>query len=153
MNYVKKVAHMLGVLPEEHFRLGDDTEYLFTKEDGLCFVDEKDGKVKKANPYYLDCLIRGVMKIDQPPFSPVKGQEYWKVLFTCDPDLSGHYVVNVAVANWNDNSSNFADKKTGNCFRSFEEAEEHMPALFNAMVPHLSIRLLEDYRRRKEKQS
>ena len=115
MNYYKQIAEMLGLELEQEFVITDldgkrkDTiTYKFT-EDGL-FTNNLSVKVTLT----LDLLLTGKYKAVPKPWKPKKGDEYWR----CS---SKNGFVSSTI--WLDDVIDICGWKSGNCFKTKEEAE------------------------------
>ena len=119
MNYYKQIAEMLGVKLEEEFKLKPsclekpwNSLYRFST-DGL---ENKysDCAWVKCEKGAIDQILIGQTEVIKIPWKPKYGDAYWK------------WATNVELAqfkHWNDNSTDFACWKLGNCFKTSEEAE------------------------------
>lgn len=119
MNYWKQFAEMLGLELGEKFEL--------TYDDGTINEDtykiEEDGfyyKNKQSEDWFaepsttINKLISGYCKAVPKPWKPKYGEKYWSYSFKSNKarySLFGAYVEDYAI--W----------KSGNCFRTKEEAE------------------------------
>ena len=117
MNYYKQIAEMLGLELGQEFRIIGSHEK--TIDDALFEITE-DGLFSKANnlsgkvTLMLDLLLSGKYKVVPKPWKPKKGDEYWR----CS-SVRGF----VSSAIWLDDVIDLCGWKSGNCFRTKEEAE------------------------------
>lgn len=117
MNYYKQIAEMLGLELGQEFRIIGSHEK--TIDDALFEITE-DGLFSKANnlsgkvTLMLDLLLSGDYKAVPKPWKPKKGDEYWR----CS-SIRGF----VSSAIWLDDVIDLCGWKSGNCFRTKEEAE------------------------------
>ena len=128
MNYYKQIAEMLGIELEQEFVITDldgkrkDTiTYKFT-EDGL-FSKANDSSVKVT--LILDLLLRGECKAVPKPWKPKKGDEYWSYSLKTNRthcNIFGEYIEDYAM--W----------KSGNCFRTEEEAKTKGKEIMEKLV-------------------
>ena len=120
MNYYKQFAEMLGL------ELGED--FVITDSDGER-RDEATYKIAENGLYYrtptsifwftesantIERLLNGDYKVVSKPWKPKKGDEYWR----CS-SIRGF----VSSAIWLDDVIDLCGWKSGNCFRTEEEAE------------------------------
>lgn len=116
MNYYKKITEMLGVELNEEFSLknNDDeilsSNYKITASDGLLF---KWGNNWGRSNRIIE-IISGRLTIVKLPWKPKKDEMYW---------FYGISLEQALWATWRLNSSDFCMWKTGNCFRTEEEAK------------------------------
>lgn len=125
MNYYKQIAEMLGLELEQEFVITDldgkrkDTiTYKFT-EDGL-FTNNISVKVTLT----LDLLLSGKCKAVPKPWKPKKGDEYWRCSSKCS----------VSSTIWLDDVIDICGWKSGNCFRTKEEAETKGKEIMEKLV-------------------
>ena len=120
MNYWKQFAEMLGLELEQEFVLTDDdgkkinyASYKIT-ENGLCFKRTTNGAWNSEAPIFLKNILSGDYKAVPKPWKPKFGEEYWSYSLRSNQarcSLFGDYVEDYAI--W----------KSGNCFRTEEEAK------------------------------
>lgn len=119
MNYYKQVAEMLGVGLEEEFKLKPSclekpwnslyrfsTDGLENKYSDLSWVKCEKGAI--------DNILIGQTEVIKIPWKPKKDEMYW---------FYGSSLEKALWATWRLNSGDFCRWKTGNCFRTEEEAE------------------------------
>lgn len=120
MNYWKQFAAMLGLELGEEFVL---TDSYGEKKDGGTYKITENGVYYKypissewfAEPLKtIERLLNGDVKAVQKPWKPKKGDEYWR----CS-SIRGY----VSSAIWLDDVIDLCGWKSGNCFRTKEEAE------------------------------
>ena len=116
---------MLGLELEQEFVITDldgkrkDTiTYKFT-EDGL-FTNNISVKVTLT----LDLLLSGKCKAVPKPWKPKKGDEYWRCSSKCS----------VSSTIWLDDVIDICGWKSGNCFRTKEEAETKGKEIMEKLV-------------------
>jgi hypothetical protein len=120
MNYWKQFAEMLGVELGEEFvitdsdgkRKGEDM-YKIT-EDGILYQREKNGLWLSEPLITLYSLLNGSYKAVPKPWKPKFGEQYWSYSARINKaicDMFGDFVEDYAI--W----------KSGNCFKTKEEAE------------------------------
>lgn len=119
MNYYKKIAEMLGVELEEEFKLKPsclekpwNSLYRFST-DGL---ENKysDCSWVKCEKGAIDNILIGQTEVIKIPWKPKKDEMYW---------FYGSSLEQALWATWRLNSGDFCRWKTGNCFRTEEEAK------------------------------
>lgn len=115
MNYMEKVAHMLGVEVGEYFDIkpsdGQDDHGLH--ERGPFCIDENGlyAKDNRACDDVLRMILADWYKIIKLPFKPKYAEEYWYYWDTPVYDI------------WLNRQSDLYNWKLGNCFRTKEETE------------------------------
>ena len=124
MNYWKQFAEMLGLELEQEFVLTDadgnikgnikgELTYKFT-EDGLLYKSPTLVNWSKSSSGTILRLLNGDYKAVPKPWKPKKGDEYWR----CS---SIHGFVSSAI--WLDDVIDLCGWKSGNCFKTREEAQ------------------------------
>ena len=117
MNYYKQIAEMLGLELEQEFVI---TDLDGKRKDTITYKFTEDGLFNKVNnlsakvTLILDLLLTGKCKAVPKPWKPKKGDEYWR----CS-SIRGF----VSSAIWLDDVIDLCGWKSGNCFRTEEEAE------------------------------
>lgn len=128
MNYYKQIAEMLGLELGQEFRIIGSHEK--TIDDALFEITE-DGLFSKANnlsgkvTLMLDLLLSGKYKAVPKPWKPENGEQYWYYSFKSNKALCtffGNYVEDYAM--W----------KSGNCFRTKEEAKTKGKEIMEKLV-------------------
>ena len=131
MNYYKQFAEMLGLELEQEFNLTDadgtkvDNDLYKIREDGLFHKKRKDGVWLAEPSTTLSSLLQGLCKVVPKPWKPKKGDEYWSYSFRSNKarcSLFEDYVEDYAM--W----------KSGNCFRTKEEAETKGKEFIEALL-------------------
>ena len=120
MNYYKQFAAMLGLELEQEFRLVKpdgtkvDNDLYKIREDGLFYKKRKDGVWLSEPSTTLSSLLQGYCKAVPKPWKPKYGEQYWsystKINGTCC-NTFWEFIKDYAM--W----------KSGNCFRTEEEAK------------------------------
>ena len=128
MNYYKQIAEMLGLELGQEFRIIGSHEK--TIDDALFEITE-DGLFSKANnlsgkvTLMLDLLLSGKCKAVPKPWKPKYGEQYWsyslKINRTCC-NMFGEFIEDYAM--W----------KSGNCFRTEEEAKTKGKEIMEKLV-------------------
>lgn len=117
MNYWKQFAEMLGLELEQEFVI---TDLDGKRKDTITYKFTEDGLFSKANDLsgketlMLDLLLTGKYKAVPKPWKPKKGDEYWRCKSKCGF---------VSSTIWLDDVIDICNWKSGNCFRTKEEAE------------------------------
>lgn len=130
MNYYKQFAEMLGL------ELGEEFNLICTEEE----TDENTYKITEDGMYYqgiqhdswwgepyktLDSLLMGEVKAVPKSWKPKKGETYWsyslKINRTCC-NMFGEFIEDYAM--W----------KSGNCFRTEEEAKTKGKEIMEKLV-------------------
>ena len=117
MNYMEKVAEMLGVEIGEEFKVkGSDGELsakFYIIDDGL-YEQCKDG-MPLLNSALLRDLLTGTYEIVKLPWKPKGGDSYWY--------YGEFYILEKSV--WDGALFDLALYKLGKLYRTREEAEAH----------------------------
>ena len=134
MNYIQRVAEMLGVEIGEVFkihRIDDgrlyDTKFRFTEKDFQFYSEDAGWQTSFA---YAQ-IIRNNAKIIRLPYNPKDGDEYWTVVwrrYRCNADLDV-----VKCIYWNDIGDHFR-VALGLVYRTREEAEADKYKAFERVV-------------------
>ena len=120
MNYYKQFAEMLGLELGQEYNLTDAdgkkinyASYKIT-ENGLCFKATTNGAWHSESSIFLKNILNGEYKAVPKPWKPKYGEQYWsystKINGTCCNTF------------W-EFTEDYARWKSGNCFRTEEEAE------------------------------
>ena len=132
-NYMPEVAKMLGVEVEQTFKIkswfaegADDSVYKFTERD-FCFYDDETG-VWESSLRYAD-IINGNAFIIEIPFEPKDGEKYWTVYWKGIVDMPC-----AVYETWRGDSCDFANKVSGNCFRTEAEADAHKYEIYEKLT-------------------
>ena len=128
MNYYKQIAEMLGLELEQEFVI---TDLDGKRKDTITYKFTEDGLFSKANDLsvkvtlILDLLLMGECKAVPKPWKPKYGEQYWSYSFRSNQarcSLFGDYVEDYAI--W----------KSGNCFRTEEEAKTKGKEIMEKLV-------------------
>lgn len=131
MNYWKQFAEMLGLELEQEFRLVKhggtkvDNDLYIIRENGLFYKERKED-VWHAEPSTTLCsLLQGLCKVVTKPWKPKYGEQYWyysvKTNKACC-SMFGEFIEDYAM--W----------KSGNCFRTEEEAKTKGKEIMEKLV-------------------
>ena len=115
LNYMEKVAEMLGVKLGEKFKV-----------NGKVFWLDKDGMRNDKGGRYagiLNSLLTGEYTIEKLPWKPQRGDVYWIVSMN-GKDLYGR---------WEEHITDYAMYYAGNCFETKEEAKAHAPEVIEKL--------------------
>ena len=119
MNYYKQFAEMLGLELEQEFVLTDDDG---NRKDKYTYKITEDGLLYKSPTFNwaisslgnIGKLLDGDVKAVPKPWKPKYGEQYW----------SYSLKINRTCCNmFGDFSEDYAMWKSGNCFRTEEEAK------------------------------
>lgn len=120
MNYYKQFAEMLGLELEQEFILTDADgnrknkyTYKFT-EDGVLYKSPTFINWSINSLGTIGSLLNVDVKAVPKPWKPKKGDEYWRCSSKCGF---------VSSTIWLDDVIDICGWKSGNCFRTKEEAE------------------------------
>ena len=120
MNYYKQFAEMLGLELEQEFVLTDDDG---NRKDVYTYKITDDGVLYKSPTFVnwsvnslgtVGKLLNGDVKAVPKQWKPKNGEPYW---------WYSVYNKKALVGNWDIFTSAFCYWKSGNCFRTKEEAE------------------------------
>ena len=128
MNYYKQIAEMLGLELEQEFVI---TDLDGKRKDTITYKFTEDGLFSKANnlsvkvTLILDLLLTGKYKAVPKPWKPKYGEQYWsystKINETCCNTFWEHI-------------KDYAMWKSGNCFRTEEEARTKGKEIMEKLV-------------------
>ena len=131
MNYYKQFAEMLGLELEQEFILTyadgnreNKYTYKFT-EDGLVYKSPTFTNRSISSLGTIGSLLNGDVKAVPKPWKPKYGEQYWSYSFRSNQarcSLFGDYVEDYAI--W----------KSGNCFRTVEEAKTKGKEIMEKLV-------------------
>lgn len=129
MNYYKKIAEMLGVELGEEFRLKDNKiknifrpRYKITQEEGLMYSVNRNEFDRSVS---LMSIINGSFSVVKLPWKPKFGEQYWSYSVRTNQaccSMFGEFVEDYAI--W----------KSGNCFRTEEEAKTKGKEIMEKLV-------------------
>lgn len=119
MNYMEKVAEMLGVEIGEEFKVrcqdGELSARFYIIDDGL--YEQCKDEIPLVNSALLRDLLIGRCEIVKLTWKPKDGDHYWYVEYDEGCDLCR--------TTWSDSSYDLALHKLGKLYRTREEAEAH----------------------------
>ncbi len=127
MNYMEKVAKMLGVEIGEEFKIEFDDgvlsidSYVFLDRGIACF----DGHLVDTSCIWN--LIKGEYKIIKLPFKPKKGDRYYTYYTSGEEWL-------IWDSTWNNDVSDYARLKSGIVFRTSKEALNALPQKYKELT-------------------
>ena len=130
MKYYKKFAEMLGLELEQEFVLTDDDG---NRKDKYTYKITEDGLLYKSPTFNwaisslgnIGKLLDGDVKAVPKPWKPKKGDEYWR----CS-SIRGFVSSDI----WLDDVIDLCGWKSGNCFRTEEEAETKGKEIMEKLV-------------------
>lgn len=130
MNYWKQFAEMLGLELGEKFELiyddGTINEATYKIEEDGFYYKNKQSEDWFAEPSTtVNKLISGYCKAVPKPWKPENGDEYWR----CSSKRGF-----VSSAIWLDDVIDLCGWKSGNCFRTKEEAETKGKEIMEKLV-------------------
>lgn len=117
MNYYKQIAEMLGLELEQEFVI---TDLDGKRKDTITYKLTEDGLFSKSNglsvkvTLILDLLLTGKYKAVPKPWKPKYGEQYWSYSFRSNQTRCSFF---------RDYVEDYAIWKSGNCFRTEEEAK------------------------------
>ena len=131
MNYWKQFAEMLGLELGQEFVLTDDDgnrenkyTYKFT-EDGVVFKSPNFTNWSISSLGTIGSILNGDCKAVPKAWKPKKGDEYWRCRSKCG---------SVSSSIWLDDVIDICGWKSGNCFRTEEEAETKGKEIMEKLV-------------------
>lgn len=131
MNYYKQFAEMLGLELGKEFVLTDSYGF---RNDGYTYKITENGLYYKSQTYSewftepsdtIEWLLNGDAKAVPKPWKPKKGDEYWSYSLKTNRthcNIFGEYIEDYAM--W----------KSGNCFRTEEEAKTKGKEIMEKLV-------------------
>lgn len=119
MNYWEQFAEMLGLERGEEFILTDSDgkmdEFTYRiSDDGIYYKTTETNIWSIGQSSILRYLLNGTYKAVPKPWKPKKDEMYW---------FYGSSLEQALWATWRLNSGDLCRWKTGNCFRTEEEAK------------------------------
>lgn len=124
MNLIPMIRETLGLEIEEEFQLVKsdgttyDLKYRFASNDMLQWFDTYTGCWNVSSPTMLEKIIYGLATIKKLPFKPKEGKLYYFI------DLDNGDAMGVCY--YSNMSHHKLRVKSGNCYRTEEEAEKHV---------------------------
>ena len=128
MNYYKQFAAMLGLELEQEFVI---TDLDGKRKDTITYKFTEDGLFSKANDLsvkvtlILDLLLTGKCKAVPKPWKPKYGEQYWSY----SPKING-----TCCNTFWEFTKDYAMWKSGNCFRTEEEAKTKGKEIMEKLV-------------------
>ena len=133
MNYYKQFAEMLGLELEQEFVLTDDDG---NRKDQFTYKITEDGFLSKPQAsvnwsvmsvctFTIVNLLSGNIKAVPKSWKPKKGDEYWRCSSKCGK---------VSSTIWLDDVIDICGWKSGNCFRTEEEANTKGKEIMEKLV-------------------
>lgn len=120
MNYMSKIAEMLGVEMGERFKLQVAGLKQELKKD-YCFCEKSFCMVSESGYHpddeILHRVLNGTLEIVRDPWKPKDGDHYWYVEY--DEGCA------LCRTTWSDSSYDLALYKLGKLYRTKAEAEKH----------------------------
>ena len=125
MNLIPKICELLGVEIGEEFEIENDACLHRFTENGL---EYKVCDVWSACAR-LNLILNGTEKIIKLPFEPKDGETYWTVYWKGIVDMPC-----AVYETWRGDSCDFANKVSGNCFRTQAEAEREKYNIYEKLT-------------------
>ena len=122
MNLIPVIREALGLKENEEFSVRCGTAYVlgryrFTK-DRLEHFNVRDNCWEGTSSDLFAKLVHGIYRVDKPPFKPNEYDAYYFVnLYFCTVEVS---------ASGKDFTADVIRVNSGNCYRTKEEAENHV---------------------------
>jgi hypothetical protein len=131
MNLIPMIAKELGVEIGEEFRIKDesgvDEDFHRFTDCGLVYYDQAMCEWHES-AMIID-LIDGRAEVVKKPFEPKDGEKYWTVYW----QGIGEMLCSV-YETYRGDSCDFANKVSGNCFRTEAEAEKHKFEIYEKLT-------------------
>ncbi len=125
MNLIPTICELLGVEIGEEF-VANERIVKFT-DKALIFHSCNDRWCNAECTLYG--LIVGIYKVKKLPFEPKDGEKYWTVYWKEIGDMPcAIYEI------WRGDSCDFANKVSGQCFRTEAEAEKHKYEIYEKLT-------------------
>ena len=118
-NYMQEIAKMLGVEFEEKFYIRDENNIRTSGNRDSIYHFDEDGFFDENNEqrlYMLYCLLTGDCTIEKMPWKPKNNDIYWYI------NIDGDLYRTMFLC---DNEYDLMFYKSGNCFKSKEDAERN----------------------------
>ena len=131
MNYYKQFAEMLGLELEQEFVLTDvygkikDWYTYKITENGIFYKSKISEDWIKDKPSVVEELLNGCIKVLPKPWKPKYGEQYWSYSIKNNHAFSNLFC---------DYSDDYVWWKSGNCFRTEEEAETKGKEIMEKLV-------------------
>lgn len=132
MNYMKEVAHILGVDLHERFKIDAidapqfcDTEFLFDDDEGLC-MRKREGIYlwhRVTDNTILTNLLTGTYNIIEEPYVPNRHDVYWYV--NTDGEVRTYKFLR--------DITDIGCLALGNCFATKQQAIKHRDEVLQKM--------------------
>lgn len=127
MNLIPKICELLGVeIGEEFGIISFEGVYKFV-DYGL--LKKRDNECGWETTGDLRGLITGEYEVKKLPFEPKNGERYWTVYWKEIGDMPC-----AVYETWRGDSCDFANKVSGNCFRTQAEAEKHKYEIYEKLT-------------------
>lgn len=124
MNLIPMIRETLGLEIEEEFQLVKsdgttyDLKYRCASNDMLQWFDTYTGCWNVSSPTMLEKIIYGQVAIKKLPFKPKQNEKYYYVHL---------FYGKFGISEYDDNfTQDVVRVKSGNCYRTEEEAEKHV---------------------------
>lgn len=121
MNLIPVIRESLGLKENEEFQI-DGTmyaaNYRFADNNMLQWFDSDTGCWESSHSTTLEKIIYGQVTIKKLPFKPKDSEFYYYVSLYTGRVIRDRYTEN--------NGANRVQVKSGNCYRTQEEAENHV---------------------------
>lgn len=131
MNYIPKVAEMLGVKIGEEFEANGNT-VKFTEDTFVRHVCDGKREWWVQAECTLLYLINGSLEVKKLPFEPKNGERYYYVRFARNSE--GKVVSTVFERAWEAEMRDYENKLYGNRFRTMAEAKFEAPNIYKRLT-------------------
>ena len=130
MNLIPEIAKVLGVEIGEKFKVTRYANVVFRfDETSLQFYSNLTNEWRETSDELYKMIMKGDTEVKRLPFEPKDGEKYWTVYWKGIVDMPC-----AVYENWRGDSCDFANKVSGNCFRTEAEAEAHKFEIFEKLT-------------------
>ena len=131
MNLIPKICELIGVEIGENFKIKNGVSAIYKFQGSGLYTKKQteDSYWCVCNDITLRDILVGIAKIEKLPFEPKDGEKYWTVYWKGIGDMPC-----AVYENWRGDSCDFANKVSGNCFRTEAEAENHKYEIYEKLT-------------------
>ena len=130
MNLIPEIAKVLGVEIGEKFKVTRYANVVFRfDETSLQFYSNLTNEWRETSDELYKMIMKGDTEVKRLPFEPKDGEKYWTVYWKGIVDMPC-----AVYETWRGDSCDFANKVSGNCFRTEAEAEAHKFEIFEKLT-------------------
>ena len=130
MNLIPKIAEMLGVEIGEEFKVTQYNNVVFRfDETSLQFYFHLTDEWRETSDEFYKTIMKGDTEVERLPFEPKDKEKYWTVYWKGLGDM-----LCAVYKTWRGDSCDFANKVSGNCFRSEAEAKKNKYEIYEKLT-------------------